>query len=96
IPDIILSADLGWSLTTDWSEKYMSKMETGGNHGWDNNYTDMHGIFFAMGPNFKKGYKTGTINNIDIYPLMCKIFNISPRSNVDGKIENIEQVLINR
>lgn len=96
IPDIIISADLGWSLTTDKSAKYMAKMKTGGNHGWDNNTLDMQGIFFAMGPDFKVGYKTATINNIDIYPLLCKIFNISPRSNIDGKLEDIEFILKNR
>jgi len=96
ITDIIISADLGWSLTTDRSEKYMSKIKIGGNHGWDNYTLDMNGIFFAMGPSFKKGYKFGTINNIDIYPLLCEIFNISPRSNVDGKLENIEFVLKGR
>ena len=87
---------MGWSLTTDKSAKYMAKMKTGGNHGWDNNTLDMQGIFFAMGPDFKVGYKTATINNIDIYPLLCKIFNISPRSNIDGKLEDIEFILKNR
>jgi hypothetical protein len=53
----------------------------------------MHGIFIANGPIFKKGYKTGTLWNIDIYPLLCKVFNIAPRSNVDGKLERIEFIL---
>lgn len=96
IPEIILSADLGWSLTTNSSEKYMMSMADGATHGWDNNLMDMQGIFFAMGPAFKKGYQVATVNNIDIYPLLCKIFNISPRSNVDGKLENIEYVLKGR
>ncbi|HQU56501.1 MAG TPA: hypothetical protein PLG88_03680, partial [Chitinophagaceae bacterium] len=90
------SADLGWSLTTNSSEKYMMSMADGATHGWDNNLMDMQGIFFAMGPAFKKGYQVATVNNIDIYPLLCKIFNISPRSNVDGKLENIEYVLKGR
>ncbi len=29
----------------------------------------MHGVFIASGPNFKENDKTGTILNIDIYPL---------------------------
>jgi len=53
----------------------------------------MHGIFFAFGPDFKPGYKTGTIWNIDIYPLLCKIFNIYPRQNIDGKLDRIEFIL---
>ncbi len=93
IPDIILIADMGWSLVDNRSAKWMEKVDAGGNHGYDNFAMDMNGIFFAMGPDFKVGYKTGTINNIDIYPLMCKIFNIAPRSNIDGKLENIEYIL---
>lgn len=42
-----------------------------------------------MGPAFKKGYRTGTLWNIDIYPLLCEIFDIMPRQNIDGKLERI-------
>ncbi len=93
ISDIVLIADLGWSLVDNRSEKYMMKYGNLGNHGYDNFAMDMNGIFFAIGPHFKSGYRTGTVNNIDIYPLLCKIFNIVPRSNIDGKLENIEYVL---
>jgi ectonucleotide pyrophosphatase/phosphodiesterase family protein 5 len=93
IPDIIVMADLGWSLVDDRSMKWVDKSNDKGNHGYDNFALDMQGIFYAMGPAFKKDYQTGTINNVDIYPLMCKIFNIAPRSNVDGKLENIEYIL---
>lgn len=93
ISSIIVIADLGWSLETNKSEQRMSKKQIGGNHGYDNNELDMHGIFFAFGPDFKPGYKTGTIWNIDIYPLLCKIFNIYPRQNIDGKLDRIEFIL---
>ena len=66
-----------------------------GNHGYDNNQLDMHGIFFASGPQFKSNYKVGTILNIDIYPLLAKIFNITPRANIDGNLERIEYILKN-
>jgi ectonucleotide pyrophosphatase/phosphodiesterase family member 5 len=93
LPDIILMADLGWSLVDNKSAKWMKNVDVGGNHGYDNFALDMNGIFYAIGPAFKKGYETGTINNIDIYPLLCKIFKIAPRSNIDGKLENIEYIL---
>jgi len=91
IASIVVVADLGWSITgnkrTTWAEKEK------GNHGYDNNQLDMHGIFLAIGPNFKKNYHTGTLWNIDIYPLLCKIFNIYPRTNIDGELERIEFIL---
>lgn len=64
-----------------------------GNHGYDNHFLDMHGIFIASGPAFCKNYKTGTINNIDVYPLLCKIYKITPDHKVDGSLENIEFIL---
>ena len=93
LPDIILMADMEWSLVDNKSAKWMKNLEVGGNHGYDNFAMDMNGIFYAIGPAFKKGYEVGTINNIDIYPLLCKIFKIAPRSNIDGKLENIEYIL---
>jgi predicted AlkP superfamily pyrophosphatase or phosphodiesterase len=89
IGEILIVADMGWSLISNRRSEYDSK----GNHGYDNNHLDMHGIFLAIGPNFKNGYRTGTVWNIDIYPLLCRIFNISPRSNIDGKAERIEFIL---
>jgi predicted AlkP superfamily pyrophosphatase or phosphodiesterase len=88
---LILVADLGWSLHSNEEPKWLSYAK--GNHGYDNNQIDMHGIFLAYGPAFKSSYKTGTLWNIDLYPLLCKIFGISPRSNIDGKLERIEFIL---
>lgn len=90
IAPIILVADLGWSLTKNKGGWLLKEK---GNHGYDNNALDMQGIFIASGPAFKKNYKTGTLWNIDIYQLLCKIFNIVPRSNIDGKLERIEFIL---
>jgi len=53
----------------------------------------MHGIFIATGPSFKNGFKTGTIWNIDLYPLLCKILNISANQLIDGRLERISFVL---
>ncbi len=89
ISKILLVADLGWSL----ERKEVNKFRMKGNHGYDNHQLDMHGIFFAIGPSFKKGYRTGTIWNVDVYPLLCKLFGISPRGNIDGKLERISFIL---
>ncbi len=94
ISNIILIADLGWSLVDNQSIKsYVGKFAMKGNHGYDKDALDMHGIFIAEGPAFKSNFRTGTIWNIDVYPLLCKIFNIAPRSNIDGKITRIDYIL---
>ena len=90
ITDIVVIADLGWELR---DERGMKRMENGngigGDHGFDNHQLDMQGFFVAEGPAFKVHYATGTLWNIDVYPLLCKIFNIQPRSNIDGKLDRI-------
>jgi len=95
IPSLVLIPEIGWNLLTEKGMKRANENYSKGNHGYDNQHLDMHGIFIATGPNFKKNYQTGTLWNIDIYPLLCKIFNIIPRSNIDGKAERIEFILNN-
>lgn len=85
--DIVLVADSGWSVYWSWAEG--SEL---GAHGFDNANTDMHAIFYAKGPAFKKGLVSEPLHNIDIYPLIAKILNINP-APVDGKIERINHLL---
>jgi len=93
ISDIVLIAEPGWSLMIENDVSRYGNMKSGGNHGYDNNTVDMHGIFYAIGPDFKSGYTCGTLNNIDIYPLLAKILRIFPNNNIDGKLERIEFLL---
>ncbi|PKL84105.1 MAG: alkaline phosphatase family protein [Ignavibacteriae bacterium HGW-Ignavibacteriae-3] len=91
ITSIVVIADLGWSVITNRK----SEWDALGDHGFDNHQIDMHGIFLAAGPHFRKNYRTGTLWNIDIYPLLCKIFDIYPRTNIDGNLDRIEFILKN-
>ncbi len=93
IGDIIIVADLGWAVIDNRGEERMGYGNKKGDHGYDNYQLDMHGFFVAEGPAFKKNYKTGTLLNIDIYPLLCRIFGIEPRSNIDGKADRIDFLL---
>jgi ectonucleotide pyrophosphatase/phosphodiesterase family member 5 len=90
---LVLIADPGYSLTTDWGYKRIMRNPNSGNHGYDNELQDMQGIFIAGGPAFKKGLKIKKIDNVDIYPLICKIFNVKPTKNIDGHLERVVQVL---
>jgi len=93
ISPIIIIADLGYSLIDNRVAKRKVNDYALGNHGFDNSEIDMHGIFIGFGDAFRKYFLTGTLRNIDIYPLLCRIFKIEPRSNIDGRIENIEFIL---
>ena len=93
---LILIAKPGYSLVKNIAEDKVGYSISEGNHGYEKDFLDMHGIFVASGPAFKTSYKTGTVWNIDIYPLICKIFNISPKQPIDGNLERIGFVLKER
>ena len=76
-PDYLIVADLGWSLTTT-QKLTQSKSFPGGMHGYDSNYLEMHGIFFANGPSFKSGIRIDSFENINLYPIICKTLEIPP------------------
>ncbi len=93
ISNLVIIADNGWGVETTKSIESLTKYGTKGNHGYDNCWLDMHGIFYAIGPSFKFNYGVGSIDNIDIYPLLCKIFNLVPNQLIDGKLERISYIL---
>ncbi len=93
IAPIIGIMDNGWSLTShDYYESHQSYY-SGGTHGYDPEYSDMHAFFLAHGPAFKSGITVPAFENIQLYNLMTKIFNIEPAPN-DGNIEIVENVLV--
>jgi alkaline phosphatase D len=64
-----------------------------GNHGFDP-ATDpnMHGIFFAAGPNIKAGTKLEQVRSLDVYPLIAQILGLAPPGNLDGKFERVAPI----
>lgn len=86
--DVILVADSAWSV--GWRED--AGRFDGGAHGYDNDNKDMHAIFYAKGPDFKKGHIHPTFNNVDIYPLIAHILGLTPAA-VDGRLENVSGMI---
>ncbi len=93
IPEIVVVTDPGWDAGPSSGRKGFEKWDAHGNHGYAKDEINMHGYFVAMGPSFKKNFRTGTLWNIDIYPLLCEIFDIPVRGGIDGKGERIKFVL---
>jgi len=90
ISDIVLVANSEWTLLHNRSSQWLPGK---GNHGFSPHLIDMHGIFYAAGPDFRKGLRTGTLQTIDIYPLLCAILGIKPVQNIDGNFERIGYIL---
>jgi len=86
IADIVVVSDIGWVFSDQ--DKALA-----GNHGFDPNYSDMHVIFRAAGPDFKQGYaKPLVFKNVDVYPLLSHLLGITPANN-DGSFDDIADLL---
>ncbi|MDX2414760.1 MAG: ectonucleotide pyrophosphatase/phosphodiesterase [Bacteroidales bacterium] len=88
-PGIVAEADSGWSIIASNRSGY--GMRSKGAHGYDPSNTDMHGIFYALGPVFKKGFESDQLYNTDVYNIVCRILKIDPAPN-DGDKERIENI----
>lgn len=49
-----------------------------GDHGWDPEHREMHGVFLASGPRLPAGKEIGEISVVDVYPLMLELLQIEP------------------
>ena len=87
IHDLVVVANKGWNV-----KFYRTDKEYIGNHGYDNENPDMHGIFYATGPAFKKGYTSKAFENVNLYPLIAHLLKIKP-AQVDGSLENVKDLL---
>lgn len=94
IPEIIVIMDEGWIASISSDPKNVSKNVTftKGAHGWIPSAPSMHPFFIARGPAFKQGYKSGPIDMVDIYPLICHLLNIEPLPN-NGSLDRIAHLL---
>jgi len=90
INEIVVESDLGYSV--GWSQR--SEPYSGGTHGYDNMYPEMHGIFFAQGPAFKKGMRHKAFNNTNLYSIVAHILGIKPEPT-DGNLLEVEEIFSN-
>jgi predicted AlkP superfamily pyrophosphatase or phosphodiesterase len=84
---IVVLADSSYSVVKTPATKI-----SGGTHGYSPENTDMHAIFYALGPVFKKNMVVPSFENVNIYPLMAYILGITPAKS-DGNLKNVEAVL---
>jgi len=85
--NFVLVADPGWSVYWSWQHK-----DGKGAHGYDNDFQDMQAIFYAIGPDFKQGFRQPAFPNVDIYPLVSKLLDIKPAIN-DGNLNVVSGML---
>jgi ectonucleotide pyrophosphatase/phosphodiesterase family protein 1/3 len=73
--------------------KRTSAVKCGGAHGYDNTYLSMRTIFFAKGPQFARGRKVPSFENVELYNVMTSILGISGAPN-NGSSSFADSVLL--
>ncbi|XP_077212504.1 uncharacterized protein LOC143858611 [Tasmannia lanceolata] len=72
IPPIIGLVEEGYKV----EQKQSKHKECGGAHGYDNAFFSMRTIFVGHGPQFARGRKVPSFENVEIYNLVTSILNI--------------------
>ncbi len=100
IGDILILADLGYYLVDDQSilevvarRMRIDNSDFRGEHGFSPEYEEMHGIFYANGPQIKSGTQIDSFENIHIYPLVCRILGLPIPMEIDGRLEVLAPIL---
>ena len=65
-----------------------------GEHGFDPDLRDMHGIFYANGPAFRQGIVIPAFKNVHVYPLVCHLLGLEVPAEVDGRLEVLSSILV--
>ena len=99
IPQLIVEADSAWGLEIRHKANNTGHKAQGsghkyslGMHGYDPDNRDMHGIFYADGPSFKKGFVQPAFENVHIYELLAKLLEITP-AKTDGDLNVVKGML---
>ncbi|XP_010582599.1 PREDICTED: ectonucleotide pyrophosphatase/phosphodiesterase family member 5 [Haliaeetus leucocephalus] len=87
IQPILAVADKGWEIVYNKSDGFQF-----GNHGYDNTLPEMHPIFLAVGPAFRKNATKEVMNATDLYPLLCHLLGINPLPN-NGSFNAVKDIL---
>ena len=73
---------------------FSSRKPSPGTHGYDPTVVqDMHTVFYAWGPAFRKGQKIGSFQNVQVYPLITEILGLKYRHKIDGNKKLVKELL---
>lgn len=92
IGPIVVQAHSGFVITT--RSEYNGTGEYPwplGFHGYPLDDVDMHAMFLAYGPSFKKGKQIEAFSNVEIYQLISHLLGITPSSH-DGTIDWMDRM----
>lgn len=79
VPEYLCLADVGWRILNGPERP---GAHSGGDHGYDNYSDEMAAVFIAAGPSFLRGYRIPRFDNVEVYPMMMHLLDISPPSDI--------------
>ncbi len=72
-------------LLPTWPMVFSNRKPGKGYHGFDPTLVkDMHAIFYAWGPAFKKGITVPTFENVNVYPMIAGLLGLPVTEKIDG------------
>ena len=90
--DIIVLADPPYTL--QFQALPSKQLGLKGGHGYDAKHSDMHGIFFAQGPQFRAKLKVESFSIIHLYPLMAHLLGLPINHlQLDGDFKQVSHLL---
>ncbi len=89
--DYLILADEGFSVFKN--KKASIGFNPIGMHGYDPNLQNMKSIFIANGAQIKSNIEINSFENIHIYPFLCKLLEIEPSTESEGKLHVLESIV---
>lgn len=89
VGDLLIVANPGYQFRMV-NRKQKSTAPFFGAHGFDPELKDMHGIFYAMGPNIQPGKRVPAFESIHVYPFITKLLKLQA-PKVDGASSVLER-----
>jgi predicted AlkP superfamily pyrophosphatase or phosphodiesterase len=81
-------------LISQWPYVFTDRKPNAGYHGFfANEVKDMHAVFMAWGPSFKKGITIPSFDNVHVYPLVAEILGLKVTEPIDGRKEVLHKIL---
>lgn len=83
VPEIVCQMDEGWDAYPRERLAQRPRNAIRGSHGYAPELPSMQALFVAYGPSFRRGVTLGSVDNVDVYPLLARLAGVKPAPN-DG------------
>lgn len=92
VSDIVLVAELGYTILDSKNREQFIESLPRGTHGYDPNEKAMHAFFLAHGSAFKQDTTVEAFQSIHLYELMNHLMGTEPAPN-DGSLDSVSVLL---